>query len=145
MPRPLGSIVRFRTKNICAKRTLRYAAIANRRTSMVPIGLAAVTSHHGLDIEHPNCRSPFVGVRPTPLDTNPQALPRPQSRSQHSGDRDHSRAPCNTVGAGLGSAAFRLLVALPAACSAGCGLCRTTVYDPTRLRSWLLFPPSYGK
>jgi hypothetical protein len=82
---------------------------------------------------------------PTPLDANPQALPRTQSSPQHSGDRDHSRAPCNTVGAGLGSAAFRLLVALPAACSAGCGLCRTTVYDPTRLRSWLLFPPSYGK
>jgi hypothetical protein len=123
----------------------RYGATASRRTSMSHTGLAAVTSHHGLDIEHPNCRSSFVGVRPTTLGGNPQAVPRPQSHPQHDGDCDHFRSACSAVGAGLGSAAFRILVAFPAACSAGCGLSRAAIHDSARLRSRLLFPPSHGE
>jgi hypothetical protein len=82
---------------------------------------------------------------PTPLDANPQALPRTQSSPQHSGDCGHFRAACDAVGAGLGSAAFRLLVALPTACGSGCGFSRAAIHDPARLRSRLLFSPSHGK
>jgi hypothetical protein len=79
------------------------------------------------------------------VDANPHALPRTQSRPQHSGDCDHVRAARYALGAGLGGAAFRLLVALADACGAGCRVSCAIVHDSARLRPWFLFSSSHGK
>ena len=63
------------------------------------------------------------------MDKNPHAAPPTQCASQHAGDSDHVCTACNAMGVGLGSGAFRLLVALPGACGAGRGLSRAIVHD----------------